>query len=150
MSSFSDNSGNKWTLRLTVYEAKLLRETLGVDVFNVEDLLNKIYEPVTLVDCLYLICKKQADERSVTDEEFGTLFNGDTIEQATKCFLDVLVNFTPASKRETLTLALNKVEKVISLTQETAVKAVAAVDTDKIAEELAKMDLKPAIDGEAS
>ena len=41
-------------------------------------------DPVLLVNTLYAVCKPQADERGVGEEEFGALLVGDTIEGAAK------------------------------------------------------------------
>ena len=58
---------------------------------------------------LYVLCKPEADERNVSDEDFGRAMAGDAIEQATTTLLEELVDFFPKGRRELLAKALGKI-----------------------------------------
>jgi ribosome biogenesis protein Tsr3 len=50
------------------------------------------------VDVLFVVCKNQADQAGVTDEQFGMAMGGDAIDLATKAFLEELTSFTPSPR----------------------------------------------------
>jgi hypothetical protein len=53
---------------------------------------------VLLCDVIYGVCKPQADEQNISDEDFGRAMAGDAIEHATRALLDELVGFSPSPK----------------------------------------------------
>jgi hypothetical protein len=55
-----------------------------------------------LVNTLYAVCKPQAEERSVTEEQFGELLVGDTIEQAAEALVRGIIDFFPKDRRPVL------------------------------------------------
>jgi len=57
-----------------------------------------IADPVLLVDVLYVVCKEQADDANVTDEQFGRSMAGDAVDAATRAFLEELADFTPSPR----------------------------------------------------
>lgn len=110
MRVFKDNTGRDWQLILNVFQMKRIRARLGVDLVNVialdkdgkvqVDLIDRIAnDPCLLVDILWVMVEEQAKVIEVTDEQFGTALAGDAIEEATKAFLDELVDFFPGAKR---------------------------------------------------
>jgi len=114
MRSFKDNAGRTWTVTLNVYAVKKVRDLLGVDLLDLGGdppaspgpgdkpdnglLYRLIADPVLLVDVLYVVCKEQADEANVIDEQFGRAMAGDAIDGATKAFLEELADFTPSPR----------------------------------------------------
>ena len=50
-------------------------------------------DPILLCDILWVLCEQQAKADGVTDEDFGSSLAGDSIETATRAFLDELVDF---------------------------------------------------------
>jgi hypothetical protein len=54
--------------------------------------------PVLLCDVIYVVCKPQADEQNVSDEDFGRAMAGDAIEHATRALLEELVGFSPSPR----------------------------------------------------
>jgi hypothetical protein len=54
-----------------------------------------IRDPVLLCDVIYAVCKPQADEQNISDEDFGRAMAGDAIEHATTALLEELVGFSP-------------------------------------------------------
>ena len=111
MRTFNDNAGRTWSLTLSVWTVKKVRDLLGVDLLDLGGesatgssdkkpglLFRLIADPVLLVDVLYVVCRDQADEASVSDEQFGRAMGGDAIDAATKAFLEELADFTPSPR----------------------------------------------------
>jgi hypothetical protein len=101
MKVFKDNAGREWTVEINVASLKRVKSLADVDLLGVLDgtLIERlIRDPVLLCDAVYAICKPQADERSVTDEDFGRTMAGDAIESATEALLEELVSFCPSPR----------------------------------------------------
>ncbi len=114
MYAFTDNAGHSWPIDLNVTSLKRVRMLCEVDLMEVVDgrLLERLVtDPILLCDVLYAVCKEQADEREVTDEQFGRCMAGDAIDQATKALLEALVDFFPQRKRGVLARAVAKLRQ---------------------------------------
>jgi hypothetical protein len=108
MRTFNDNAGRTWSLTLSVWTVKKVRDLLGVDLLDLGGeaatrdkpglLFRLIADPVLLVDVLYVVCRDQADSAAITDEQFGRAMGGDAIDAATKAFLEELADFTPSPR----------------------------------------------------
>ncbi|MCL4742280.1 MAG: hypothetical protein KJZ54_08760 [Phycisphaerales bacterium] len=101
MKVFKDNAGREWTVEVNVAALKRVKSLSGVDLLGVLDgtLIERLVrDPVLLCDAVYAVCKPQADERSVTDEDFGRAMAGDAIEHATEALLEELVGFCPSPR----------------------------------------------------
>lgn len=101
MKQFTDNAGRQWTIEINVAALKRVKGLTGVDLLDVLDgtLIERlIRDPVLLCDVIYAARKPEADERSVTDEEFGRAMAGDAIEHATAALLDEIVSFCPSPR----------------------------------------------------
>jgi hypothetical protein len=104
--SWTDAHGRRWHAAITVSAIKRVKNLVGVDLLDVFDgqLLNRLADdPVLLANTLYAVCKPQADEEGVSDEAFGELLVGDTIEQAATALVQGLTGFFPQGKRAVLT-----------------------------------------------
>ena len=110
MRTFKDNAGRTWSVTLNVLQMKRIRAHLGIDLVNVitldaggkvkVDLVDRIAnDPCLLVDILWVCVEEEAKEAGVTDEQFGCALAGDSIDDATKAFLDELVDFFPGARR---------------------------------------------------
>ena len=110
MRTFKDNAGRTWGVTLNVLQMKRIRAHLGIDLVNVitldaggkvkVDLVDRIAnDPCLLVDILWVCVEGEAKAAGVTDEEFGRSLAGESIEEATRAFLDELVDFFPGAKR---------------------------------------------------
>ena len=122
MHIFTDNKGRKWDIVLNVNQMKRVRAVLGIDLVNVitldakgevkVDLIDRIAnDPCLLVDILCLLTEKQAASLGVSDVQFGESLAGDAIEEATKAFLDELVDFFPGARRLFLQKAVTLARK---------------------------------------
>ena len=122
MRQFTDNKGRTWDVELNVRQMKRVRDVLGVDLVNVitadrdggvaTDTLDRVAnDPILLVDILWVLCEGQAKPAGVTDEDFGSALAGDSITEATKAFLDELVDFFPGARRLILKKAVGLARK---------------------------------------
>jgi len=101
MKTFTDNAGRTWTIAINVDAIKRVKGLLAVHLLElVEGMLIErlIRDPVLLCDVVYVVCKPEADEKCVSDEDFGRAMAGDAIEHATKAFLEELVGFSPSPR----------------------------------------------------
>ena len=115
MKTFKDNAGRSWTLIVNVAAIKRVRSLLDVNLMEaVEgDLLEQLStDPILLCDVVYVLCKPEADQQNVTDEQFGQAMAGDAIEHATTALLEELVDFFPLARRRVLQKALGKLKAV--------------------------------------
>lgn len=118
MHSFKDNKERTWSLTIDVNAIKRVRGLLDVDLLTVIDgkLIQKLLiDAVLLCDVIYCLVKPEADEKNVTDEDFGSSMIGDPIDDATTALLEELVDFFPGPKRAILRKALEKIKRVETL-----------------------------------
>ncbi|HOD83737.1 MAG: hypothetical protein BWX88_05107 [Planctomycetes bacterium ADurb.Bin126] len=111
MKTFTDNANRTWTVSITVDSIKRVKGLLAVNLLDAVggDLLEKLVgDPVLLCDVVYALCKPQADQAGVGDEDFGRSMAGDAIERATTALLEDLVDFFPGQRRKLLAKALDK------------------------------------------
>lgn len=101
MKTFTDNAGRDWTVEVNVSALKRIKGLTGTDLLEAIDgpLVERlIRDPVLLCDVVYAACKPQADERGVSDEDFGRAMAGDAIDRATAALLEELVAFCPSPR----------------------------------------------------
>ncbi len=125
MKTFNDNAARTWTVQINVDAIKRVRDLVSVNLLEVIDgkLLDRlISDPILLCDVIYAICKTDADQKNISDVDFGRAMAGDAIDSATTALLEELVDFFPQAKRRVLAKALAKLQKL-----QTA--ALAAVET---------------------
>ena len=101
MRSFKDNAGRTWTPAVNVSSIKRVRSLTGLNLY--EAIEGKLVErlrmdPILLVDVVYALCKPEADQAEVSDEQFGQAMAGDAIDQATAALLEGLADFSPSPK----------------------------------------------------
>ena len=124
MHTFNDNTGRVWNLSINVDSIRRVRSTLDIDLLQAVEgkLIERLAgDPILLCDVIYVLCSDEADQRSVSDEDFGRAMAGDAIDRATTSLLEELVAFFPANRRGLLSKALAKFRDLES-------KAIALVD----------------------
>ena len=154
MRTFTDNAGRDWQVAVNVDAIKRVKGLLDVDLMeavNAELLGRLADDPVLLCDVIYCVCKPQADERSVSDEDFGRAMAGDAIDAATTALLEDLVDFFPKRRRELLGKALMKLRALENRAFEAAAARLDSGELERRMEaELAKADDELATHGEPS
>ena len=110
MKTFQDNAGRTWTVAVNVDAVKRVRDLLGEDLLDIENVLKRLLiDPILLCDVVYCVCKPQADAEQVSDVEFARAMAGDAIARAKTALVEELVNFSPEARdRENLALAVRK------------------------------------------
>jgi len=140
MRTFKDNQKRTWEIEVNVHAVKRVRGALELDLLGVmeggvlEDLIN---DPVLLCDMIYVLCKPQADEAGITDEDFGRAMAGDAIDAATTAVLEGLADFFPRPRREVLRKAIKKIGKLEAM----AMNAAGKIMDGKMLEDKMKADL---------
>jgi len=129
MKIFKDNNGREWKISITVETIKRVRSLCGVnllDAIKIEkdgvkaDLIDQISnDPVLLVDIIYCICRPQAEEEKISDQQFGESMIGDTVDAATDALLEELINFFPEAKKKVLRLVLESARRLRRQASET-------------------------------
>lgn len=129
MQTFADKDGLNWTISVTIGTIRSIKQALGYDLMpgpTAGDQLSRLaYDYEALVNAIYLCCKRQADERSIDDQAFGELFDGQALDAACEAFMEAYQSFCPALIRQGLiktraaqkkaeTLALSHVERRLS------------------------------------
>lgn len=135
MKSFEDRNGQTWNLEITVGSLKRVRDLAGVNLADLGEgeVLERLgRDPVLLGDVLFALCKLQADERGVGDEQFGAALAGDAVEQATTALLEELADFFPSRRRTLLRKALAKMKRIEDLAIDAAE---ARLDADEMEKE---------------
>ena len=150
MRQFTDTKERVWDVELNVRQMKRVRDVLGIDLVNViqagkdgavaTDTLDRVAnDPILLVDILWVLCEGQAKAAGVTDDDFGSSLAGDSISDATRAFLDELVDFFPGARRLFLKKAVDLARKYETENLEVLEKALASPEF----EERLKTSLQP-------
>ena len=142
MRQFTDTKERVWDVELNVRQMKRVRDALGIDLVNViqagkdgavaTDTLDRVAnDPILLVDILWVLCEGQAKAAGVTDDDFGSSLAGDSISDATKAFLDELVDFFPGARRLFLKKAVDLARKYETENLEVLEKALASPEFEE-------------------
>ena len=84
---------------------KRVRCLLDVDLLGLVDgsLIERlISDPVLLCNIVYVMCRPAAQERGLSDDDFGKAMAGDAIEHATIALLEDLADFSPSPKQRAI------------------------------------------------
>ncbi len=111
MKTFVDRRNREWTLDISVGSIKRVKSLVDVDLLQavegklIEQLIN---DPVTLCNIIWALCKDQAMQAGVSEEQFGEAMAGKAIDDATEALLGELTNFFPLHRRQALAAAVQK------------------------------------------
>ena len=127
MKIWKDAEGHAYETRITVAEVRDVKTELGINLMDIAtgDLLQRISEDVILLcDILYVINRSQAKEYGIDDVQFGRNLYGDALEEATRAFMEEMINFFPNQRtRQLLTKAMTKgqerMDKALDLAEKT-------------------------------
>ncbi|MCG3178307.1 MAG: hypothetical protein BIFFINMI_00633 [Phycisphaerae bacterium] len=117
MKTFTDTTGRTWDIVVNVDTIKRVRDLTKISLLEIVEpgnaLVDRLASDVILVcDVLFAVVKPQADERKVSDTDFGRSLSGDVIDQATTALLEELIDFFPSRRRAILRQAWAKVLSV--------------------------------------
>ena len=139
MKTFTDNADRSWNVEINVAAVKRVRDLANVDLLEIVEgkLIERlIRDPILLCDIVYAVCKPQADDRDVTDEEFGRSMAGDAIEHATSALLEELVSFCPSPRdRKNLGRVLEATNRVMDKARDLVEQKLDSGELERIAEQ---------------
>lgn len=139
MKTFTDNTDRSWNIEINVAVVKRVRDLADVDLLEIVEgkLIERlIRDPILLCDIVYAVCKLQADDRDVTDEEFGRSMAGDAIEHATSALLEELVSFCPSPRdRKNLGRVLEATNRVMDRARDLVEQKLDSGELERIAEQ---------------
>ncbi len=133
MKVFKDSIGREWSIVVNVGTAKAVKDLTTInlfDVYNKEECMRLFSDPVLLVNVLYVLCKKQCEERKLTDEQFGEGLVGDAIEEAATVLLEEVANFFPSRRRKILETLLTKSKEATAAVEKELMQKVEAITID--------------------
>jgi len=135
MHTFRDADEREWIVSVDVASVKRCRDLLDVDLLDAQTTLQRLMvDPITLVDCLYITCKPQADERGISDEQFAAAMRGRVIAKAKDALIQEVVDFFPEeADRENLSIAIGKFNEMAGRTRD-LIRA--KLDSPELAQEI--------------
>lgn len=140
MKSFTDNQGRTWGIVINVDAIKRVRSLLQIDLLGIVEgklVEELIRDPVKLCDVVYVLCKPEADARSISDEDFGRAMAGDAIDNATTALLEELVDFFPSPRdRANLQKVLRLTWKMMDKAREVIEQRLSSGEIEKEAEQV--------------
>ena len=127
MHSFKDTEGREWSITVTLGTLKRLRERFKLDFLQDDKSLTLAVgqlqmDPELLSSVLFFLVEKQAGERSVTQADFDDALAGDVIADATKAFIEDLVDCFPPLRRRPLAEAVGAMEAAMVRAGEKAIE----------------------------
>ena len=135
MEKFKDVEGNEWAIRVTIGTCKEIRDRLGIDLLSgkeSESWLAVAGDFYNLLNVLFVLCEKQADERGINSEQFAHLLFGDELQDAAEAFVKESINFIPS--RERREMAKESWKKVTEL--ENIARSIISKETEGRMEEI--------------
>jgi len=115
LKTFKDTEGREWTIAITVDSIKRVKSLLDFDLLDLDNgkaIERLVGDPILLCDTIYVICKPQADQRGVSDQDFGRAMAGDVLDRAITALLEDYCDFFPQPKRQVLQKAFAKLREI--------------------------------------
>lgn len=112
MRKFKDRNGREWEVDLNMTSAKAVKDATGVNVFKLaEDGLAGLKalgaDVEALVNCVWVLCRAQAEKAGLTAVDFGEALAGQSIADAGEAFAGAFIDFFP---NRGLSAGLQKIE----------------------------------------
>jgi len=107
MKTFKDNKGREWKVVIDTTALGRVRDLAGFQLagidkasgFKVSELNDDL---VKLVDVLCALCRPQAEQEKISDEEFAAGITGDVLEDAYCAMIEELASFFPGARRRAI------------------------------------------------
>jgi hypothetical protein len=119
--SFQDSTGQGWDVVIDFAAVKRLRGALNIDLCALADGVPTLgarlsVDVVLMVDALYVLCRRQAEDRQVSDEDFGRAVAG-VFAAATAAFWQELTDFFQPLRAATANVARSYHELELARTE---------------------------------
>lgn len=140
MKTFSDRHGREWDLTLDYSTVRRVKRLCDVDLLDALDgkLIPQLATEIPLlVDCVFAICKPQADAREIDDENFGAGLDGTTLEAATHALMEAIADFSVRpDQRQVIRDLVAKIDQTMSVAEKQALARVAEVDAAELVKKI--------------
>lgn len=122
MRTFKDEDGREWSIHITTMALKRVFDYAKFDLADLSN--NRAVELFTgqttyLLDVLWPLVQKQAEEKSISLEVFGNALRGDSIDAAIEAIRDELMGFFPSKKRALMVPLLLKIDEAMAAAPKT-------------------------------
>lgn len=140
MKTFVDTADRTWSIHLTIDSVKRVKSLLDVNLLDLlggsTPLLTRLGTDVVLLcDVIFVLIKTQADEKGVTDEQFGAALGGEAILGAQSAFYEELIGFFQGMGRKDMVRAVTAQRNLIDKAVQRIASHLDAIDLDKMLEE---------------
>lgn len=148
MKTFTDSAGRTWTIDITVDTIRRVQSLVDVNLADITSpgsapapgspgsaktddtpLLTRLeVDLILLCDVIYAIVKPQADEKNVSDEDFGRALGGEAILAARDAFWGALSDFFRSLRRSDQVRAIEKQTALVQAAVAAADQQIEALD----------------------
>lgn len=115
MRLFQDNLGREWKIELNITTLNILDERVKAyidkdfDIYDAGSVMEKMKNLRFAANLLFLSCKDSADDRGISDEDFGRALAGESMRNVMDAFVEEYINFFPdPTVQETLRTVVSK------------------------------------------
>ena len=136
MAHFKDTKGDEWEVKIDAPMILRIREECDPGFMLGDGEKENTYgrlstDPVLLCRIIFLLCDKQRQTRSISEEQFYEHVIGDAIDGATEAMLQAIINFTPRRTRDLLKASAAKQESLHSLAMKAAIAKINDPELEK-------------------
>jgi len=134
MRVFKDAEGREWELRLDIFTLGQVKSRVNIDMTkptgaNDDDEFSTAHwilqnDYIQMANVLYVVCYKQCEDRSVSDEQFGRLLVGDVFYRAMKALWEEWADFFHGVGRVDLEELIQRTGNVMAKVHQTAKRKV--------------------------
>lgn len=96
MTTFRDNEGRKWSLRITVQTVRRLRDEIDFNLLESAKYREAVADPVLCGQVVYRALSENA-ERKVSEDAFLSSIAGDVIDDMRAALASAVISFFPRS-----------------------------------------------------
>lgn len=142
MRSFTDSTGERWEINVTLGTRELLKNRCNVDIVaesgsSVSDLINAlIFDFAKFADLMFVILEKQREDKGISPQELAARFDGATVDNAQQAAVEAFCDFFLQSRRchrstalreslELLTMAVDKATEEVKEKSQTVKSSIA-------------------------
>lgn len=136
MPHFTDSTGEKWLVDITIGTVKRIKKLLKADFGNPllgePAPLTRFHLDIAFIcDVLFVVCQHEAKEREVSDLDFADRLSGDASYAAYIAFLEALADFFQQLHRPDVVTAIQRMREKVTQQVEAATKAINSPEFDK-------------------
>lgn len=140
MRQFKDNASppRLWTVAINVGAVKRAKTLLAVDLLEISEgepplIVRLATDVMLLCDVLYALCQPEAEQRGITDEQFGEAMGGQALFDGQQALMEELADFFHQSDRTEKATVVRQARAMVKATVKAATEKAASIDVEKIA-----------------